>query len=154
MSRTCREARRSPFASFGIIFCASIFYCGLSRAEEKYAPPASPRITYNFNAAWKFIKQDAPGRQKPDFDDSKWATVSTPHTYNDVDSYTDIISHSGGDRHAYAGIAWYRKHFKLPASAQGGKVFLEFEGLKQAGALLDQWKIRRQVRERCYGVWA
>ena len=74
------------------------------------------------------------GAETPDFDDSKWATVSTPHTYNDVDSYTDIISHSGGDRHAYAGIAWYRKHFKLPASAQGGKVFLEFEGLKQAGA--------------------
>ena len=31
------------------------------------------------------------------------------------------------------GIAWYRKHFKLPASARDGKVFLEFEGLKQAG---------------------
>ena len=34
------------------------------------------------------------------FDDSKWTDVSAPHTYNDVDSYTDIISHSGGDRHA------------------------------------------------------
>jgi beta-galactosidase len=51
-----------------------------------------------------------------DFDDSKWADVSAPHTYNDVDSYTDIISHSGGDRRAWTGITWYRKHFKLPAA--------------------------------------
>jgi hypothetical protein len=67
------------------------------------------------------------------FDDSKWTDVSAPHTYNDVDSYTEIISHSGGDRGAWTGITWYRKHFKLPAGAKDGKVFLEFEGLKQAG---------------------
>ena len=31
------------------------------------------------------------------------------------------------------GIGWYRKHFKLPASADGRKVFLQFDGLRQAG---------------------
>ncbi len=31
------------------------------------------------------------------------------------------------------GIAWYRKHFKLPRDALGKKVFLEFEGIRQAG---------------------
>jgi beta-galactosidase len=66
-------------------------------------------------------------------DDSKWTTVSAPHTFNDVDSYNHFISHSGGDRQAWTGIVWYRKHFKLPASAKDGKVLLEFEGLKQAG---------------------
>ncbi|HEX8356253.1 MAG TPA: DUF4982 domain-containing protein, partial [Segetibacter sp.] len=30
-------------------------------------------------------------------------------------------------------ISWYRKHFKVPASAKGQKVFLEFEGIRQAG---------------------
>ena len=59
--------------------------------------------------------------------------VSAPHTYNDVDSYNNFIDHSGGDRRAWTGITWYRKHFKLPAGAKDGKVFLEFEGLKQAG---------------------
>ena len=99
----------------------------------QYVPPASPRATYNFNPGWKFIRQDVTNAEQVNFDDSKWTDVSAPHTYNDVDSYTAIISHSGGDRHAYAGIAWYRKHFKLPADAKDGKVFLEFEGLKQAG---------------------
>src|SRR5262249_38424209 len=31
------------------------------------------------------------------------------------------------------GIAWYRKHFKLPTDAADKKVFLEFEGIRQAG---------------------
>ncbi|MEY4917696.1 MAG: hypothetical protein RL616_1609, partial [Verrucomicrobiota bacterium] len=86
-----------------------------------------------FNPGWKFIRADVTNAETVAFDDAKWNDVSAPHTYNDVDSYTAIISHSGGDRKAWAGIAWYRKHFKLPASAKDGKVFLEFEGLKQAG---------------------
>ena len=31
------------------------------------------------------------------------------------------------------GIGWYRKHFKLPAGADGQKVFIEFDGMRQAG---------------------
>jgi beta-galactosidase len=98
-----------------------------------YAPPASPHMDYNFNSGWKFIRENVAGAEQAAFDDSKWVDVSAPHTYNDVDSYTDFISHSGGDRRAWTGITWYRKHFKLPASTKDGKVFLEFEGLKQAG---------------------
>src|SRR5262249_6653195 len=105
----------------------------LALAAAPYSPPASPRVTFNFNPGWKFFKGDAPNAEQVDFDDSKWADVSAPHTYNDADSYTRIISHSGGDRYAYAGVAWYRKHFKLPADSKDRKVFLEFEGLKQAG---------------------
>ncbi|MGH7979225.1 MAG: glycoside hydrolase family 2 protein, partial [Limisphaerales bacterium] len=73
-----------------------------------------------------------PDAEQPDFDDSKWADVSAPHTWNDTDTFDDLISHSGGERHEYTGIGWYRKHFKLPATAKDGKVFLEFEGIKQA----------------------
>src|SRR4051812_21920289 len=73
---------------------------------------ASPYGDYNFNSGWKFFKGDVTNADQVAFDDSKWTDVSAPHTYNDVDSYTDIISHSGGDRHPYAGVAWYRKHFK------------------------------------------
>jgi beta-galactosidase len=115
--------------------CAAIVLNGTATfaAEEKFTPPASPRVTFNFNPGWKFIKQDVPGAEAVAFDDSKWDAVSTPHTYNDTDTYDEIINHSHGENTEYMGVAWYRKHFKLPASAQGGKVFIEFEGLKQAG---------------------
>jgi beta-galactosidase len=102
-------------------------------ADSPYVPPVSPRVTYSFNPGWKFIREDVTNAEQVGFDDSKWSDVSAPHTYNDVDSYNTIISHSGGDRGAWSGITWYRKHFKLPAAAKDRKVFLEFEGLKQAG---------------------
>ena len=98
-----------------------------------FTPPSSPNAIYNFNPGWKFFKGDVANAEQPGFDDSKWADVSAPHTWNDTDTYDEIISHSGGERHEYMGIGWYRKHFKLPANAKDGKVFLEFEGLKQAG---------------------
>ncbi len=100
--------------------------------SSRFEPPASPRATISFNRDWRFLRQDVPDAVKADFDDSAWERVSLPHTWNDVDSYRSLISHSGGDRGAFAGIGWYRKHFKLPAPAKGGKVFIEFEGLKQA----------------------
>ncbi len=102
-------------------------------AAEIFTPPTSPHADYNFNSNWKFIREDITNAEQVAFDDSKWLDVSAPHTYNDADSYTTIISHSGGDRRAWSGIAWYRKHFKLPANAKDEKVFLEFEGIKQAG---------------------
>jgi beta-galactosidase len=101
-------------------------------AESPYTPPKSPRVTYNFNPDWKFIRQDVPGADNPAFDDSGWTNVSLPHTWNDVDTYRALISHPMGDLTYYQGIGWYRKHFKLPAGSEGRKIFLEFEGLKQA----------------------
>ena len=68
----------------------------LGAAEPRFTPPASPRVTYNFNPGWKFIRQDVPGAQEVSFDDSQWETVSTPHSFNDVDSFRVIIDHSGG----------------------------------------------------------
>jgi beta-galactosidase len=98
-----------------------------------YTPPPSPRVKLNFDWNWKFIRDDVAGAEAPGFDDSSWNTVSTPHTFNDVDSFRQIISHSGGDRGTYKGLAWYRKHFKLPARYAGHNIFLEFEGMRQAG---------------------
>jgi beta-galactosidase len=102
-------------------------------AQEKYSAPDSPRQTFNFNPGWKFIRKDVPEAVNPAFDDAAWSDVSLPHTWNDVDTYRALINHAGGDRSgSYQGVAWYRKHFKLPAGTEGEKIFIEFEGLKQA----------------------
>jgi beta-galactosidase len=108
-------------------------YPALAADQATYVPPKSPRATLNFNYGWRFIKGDTPGAEAPAFDDSKWDTVATPHSFNDVDSFRTIINHSAGDRGTYKGLSWYRKHFKLPAALAGQKVFLEFEGMRQAG---------------------
>jgi beta-galactosidase len=99
---------------------------------EKFIEPASPRATYNFNPGWTFAFGDAAGAEQPAFNDSAWAQVSLPHTWNETDSYRALISHGGGDQGEKMGVGWYRKHFKLPAGAEGQKVFLEFDGMRQA----------------------
>jgi beta-galactosidase len=107
---------------------------GLASAQTaRYAPPQSPRAKLNFNLNWKFIREDVAGAEAPGFDDSAWTTVGTPHSFNDVDSFRLLISHSGGDLGTFKGLVWYRKHFKLPAKLAGDKIFLEFEGMRQAG---------------------
>ena len=119
-----------PIAPFALLL--ALLLAAVPAMGEAYVPPASPRTTFNFNPDWKFIRQDVPGADAAAFDDSAWSAVSLPHTWNDVDSYRKLISHPGGDQGLYLGIGWYRKHFKLPAATEGEKVFLEFEGLKQA----------------------
>ncbi|HEX3719361.1 MAG TPA: beta galactosidase jelly roll domain-containing protein [Verrucomicrobiae bacterium] len=115
-----------------LLLFTCLLLAGLAEAAP-YAPPSSPHRIYNFNSGWKFIRQDVANAELVAFDDSKWSDVNAPHTFNDIDTFDELISHSGGERHEYMGIAWYRKHFNLPADAKDGKVFLEFEGLKQAG---------------------
>jgi beta-galactosidase len=116
------------------VVCAVLLSVGGGRAAaQPFTIPASPRATYNFNPGWKFSFGDATGADQPGFDDSTWTNVSLPHTWNETDSYRAYISHSGGDTTEKMGVGWYRKHFKLPAGAEGQKVFLEFDGMRQAG---------------------
>ncbi len=99
-----------------------------------FESPVSPRATFNFNPGWKFSFGDTIGADQPAFDDAAWASVSLPHTWNETDTYRSLISHSGGDQsEKMFGIGWYRKHFKLPAGSDGQKIFLRFDGMRQAG---------------------
>jgi beta-galactosidase len=99
------------------------------------APPPNNRVQYGFNYGWKFIRQDVPGAQAPTFDDSKWSDVSLPHTFNDVDTFVDWVGFATDQpvMPTYHGLSWYRKHFTLDASYKDRKVFLEFQGIRDAG---------------------
>jgi beta-galactosidase len=114
------------------------------RGDERFVPPPSDRVTFNFNPGWKFIKGDALGADSVEFDDSSWQMIGLPHTYNDVDSFRTIIT-KGGDHGTYQGIAWYRKHFKIPSQFRGRKVFLEFEGLRQSGTFFINGKLAGKI---------
>lgn len=121
------------YPSLLLPLCLALISGPARAAQPAYQPPVSPRATYNFNPGWKFSFGAAAGAEQPAFDDSSWASVSLPHTWNETDTYRAYISHGGGDQgEKMFGTGWYRKHFKLPASAAGRKVFLEFQGLRQA----------------------
>jgi beta-galactosidase len=86
---------------------------------------------FSMDPGWMFIKQDQSGAQATAASETGWTSVSTPHTYNDVDSFRGTISHSGGDHGLYQGTTWYRKHFKVPATFAGNKFIVEFERIRE-----------------------
>lgn len=85
------------------------------------------RVKYNFNSSWKVLVKDDSLASQINYNDAGWKNVTLPYAWNEDDAFKkDIVNLS-------TGIAWYRKHFKLPFSQRGQKVFLEFEGIRQAG---------------------
>ncbi|WP_242695957.1 glycoside hydrolase family 2 protein [Desertivirga brevis] len=85
------------------------------------------RLKYNFNPSWKLMAGDIQGAEAPDFNDENWKSITLPHAWNEDSAFKVAI-----DQHP-TGIAWYRKHFVIPKAAEGKKVFIEFEGVRQAG---------------------
>ena len=102
-----------------------IFVVACATAVSFAASP--PRRKFNFNVDWKIWVGDLPNAADPNFDDSKWRTVTLPYAWNEDDAFRKDI------KDLPTGIAWYRKHFKLPERFRGKKIFLEFEGIRQAG---------------------
>ncbi|RYD19039.1 MAG: glycoside hydrolase family 2 protein, partial [Verrucomicrobiaceae bacterium] len=98
----------------------------LSLALLGILPLHAESAPLNFNSGWRLHVGDEKQALEPAFDDSSWKAVTLPHAWNEDDAFSkDIKDHS-------TGIAWYRKTFTLPAGSEGKKVFLEFEGVRQA----------------------
>ena len=105
-----------PLLSFVFIFF-------ISNAQEN----EKPRLKYNFNPGWKMFVGDDSLAYKPSFEDASWKGVTLPHAFNEDEAFKVSIEK------LTTGIVWYRKHFKIPIGFKGKKVFLEFEGIRQAG---------------------
>ena len=82
----------------------------------------SGRLIWNFNAGWRFHLGDVAGAGTKDFDDQAWEVVSTPHT-------VQLMPAEASGCRNYQGIAWYRKHFRLPKECVGRDVTLHFEAI-------------------------
>ncbi len=77
----------------------------------------------SFNSDWKFKLLKSPDFSDKDFqtvafDDSKWESVSLPHTAH-------IEPMIVNDQ--WQGICWYRKSFRPPGDLTNKKIYLEFE---------------------------
>jgi beta-galactosidase len=76
---------------------------------------------------WRFRFGDVPaGVTNPAFDDSDWQSVSIPHTWNRVGSYT---VQPPADADTRRGSGWYRLKIDLPGNIKQRRQFLEFDGV-------------------------
>jgi len=110
---------------FSIFLLVGTIATGYSGTASAQAP--TTRARYNFNQGWLLSTGDPADAKSPAFDDSKWKRVSLPYAWNEDSAYKVSIHDMP------TGIAWYRKHFRVPANSKGQRIFLEFEGIRMAG---------------------
>ncbi|WP_046263932.1 sugar-binding domain-containing protein, partial [Streptomyces sp. WM6386] len=89
----------------------------------------NPRVWIHINNGWRFVRADVTGAEAPGFDDSGWASVNTPHTWNAVDG-------ADGGNDYYRGVGWYRRHYTVPSELAGKRLYLQFAGVNQVA---DVW---------------
>ncbi|NLY11327.1 MAG: glycoside hydrolase family 2 protein [Firmicutes bacterium] len=79
------------------------------------------------NDGWKFTLNDEKQAFTRDYKDDNWQIVTLPHDW----SIRLPLSreYSSGTGYVRGGTAWYRKHFNLPESYRGKKIFVVFDGV-------------------------
>lgn len=98
----------------------------------------SRKIT-DFNSGWLFEQDDWIGLNNASqfsWNDSTWIPVRTPHCFNAADTFDPVQGY-------YRGFAWYRKHFRVPASEKGRVIKIYFGAI---GNVSEIW-----VNEKYYG---
>ena len=114
------------------LICAGVLAASVYTAADGAA--ASPRLTQSLNEGWRFAQSDdVTAAQAPAFDDSGWARVDVPHTWN-------RLGNAGVQRspvtNVVQGKGWYRLRFKPPRAATGSRYFLQFDAV---GTVADVW---------------
>ncbi|BAV08855.1 beta-galactosidase [Filimonas lacunae] len=129
-----------------LLFCCMLAGVMLAKAGQPKLPEVV-RAKFNFNPGWVMQVGDNTAAAAFGFDDKSWKAVTLPHAFNEDDAFKKPI------QDLTTGIVWYRKHFTIPNNRKGQKVFLEFEGIRQAGEfyLNGQWIGRHENGITAFG---
>lgn len=104
-----------------------LLFLALATLASLQALQAQERTKYNFNSSWLLAIGDVTDAQNVKFNDRAWKPVTLPAAFNEDEAFRFSISEHTDT------VVWYRKHFRLPKTAKGQKVFLEFEGIRFGG---------------------
>lgn len=107
----------------------------------------SLRKRLSFNEGWLFYKTTDSAASQIQFKDSDWRKLSLPHDWAIEGPFKPEYNPRTGGLPIFD-KAWYRKHFKIDASAKGKIIALEFDGIMyNASVYINGTK----VYERPYG---
>jgi len=127
------------------ILLFSVAVCGTASvhaADADAAADAAMRERLPFNAGWRFVKGDPAGSPaqpteadirnglpaaQAGFDDGAWRTLNLPHDWGIEGPFKQEYPGDTG-KLPWWGVAWYRKHFTLPASDAGRRIYLDVDG--------------------------
>lgn len=86
------------------------------------------REVINLNQDWRFILGDG-AYGVPDVDDSGWRVLDVPHDWSIEGKYDKRNPSGPQGGFMPCGTGWYRKRFEAPASSEGNRVFVRFDGV-------------------------
>ena len=134
----------------------------------------------SFDSDWRFFRDDAPGAETPDFDDTAWRLLNLPHDWSIEDlppgtNSSSAIPASTGRRgrgrvnfqavgpfspespggratgYVLGGTGWYRKHFELDEKTLDKQVSIQFDGVYMDS---DVWLNGHHLGNHPYGYTA
>ena len=127
---------------------STCFLAGATLWAAAVCAQAAGRNTIPLDSDWRFLKGDAVGAEKPDFDDSAWRAVSVPHDWS-IEGPFDARNPTGGaGGFLPAGVGWYRRHFTLASRDANRRLFVQFDGVM---ANSDVWINGFHLGKRPYG---
>lgn len=88
-----------------------------------------PRVTRLFDAGWLFFRGEDSSAWAPSCHDRGWQSVTLPHDWSIAGPFSRDNATTAQEGALPAGVGWYRKHFRLPASWQGKNVYIDFGGI-------------------------
>ena len=110
-----------------------------SASPSASAGGENSRITLALADGWRFRFGDAGNAvTTAAFDDSTWATVAVPHTWNRVGYYlVDPASRLNRKEEVNReqGVGWYRLSFDAPADATGRRAWLQFDAASRVATV-------------------
>lgn len=86
--------------------------------------PTNASERYNFNAAWLLSIGDDATASQIKYNDDMWQQVTLPYAFNQKEAFSRNCGELSDT------VMWYRKHFRLPKSSKGKRVYIEFEGAR------------------------
>jgi beta-galactosidase len=90
----------------------------------------------SFDPDWRFLKGNAAGAEKTEFNDSSWKTVDVPHDWSIEGPFDEKNPTGAGGGYAPSGVSWYRKHFTVSERDKSRRAFIEFDGVM---GISDVW---------------
>ena len=122
--------RRDFLKTTGTVIAGATVAAGLPAAgyAAEPAPTAAGRRVLPINRNWRYSPTDTAAAHAREFDDSGFARVTVPHTNLRVPWHSF-------DEKSYEFVSVYRRRFRLPASARGQRVFVDFEGVMTASTV-------------------
>ena len=131
----------------GSVFLWLLVLAAIASAATAPELPVGSARRISLNGDWRFLKGDAVGAEKPEFDDSSWRKVRLPHDWAIEGPFDPKYNpHEGGLPDF--GTGWYRKHFTLAESAKGRQFWIEFDGAMSNARV---WLNGQELGGRPYG---